>query len=129
MIEIDDLLKRAKEASSKESVITVCEKMDYTIDIGIRIENKDTTFVFTAATIEIGLSSDGNVDLEQLNKTISVLWKLRDMDYTLCYVGNGSVYAERITTKKDAKKHVDDIQKLLSSDLIFMNSEFNKEIK
>ncbi len=127
MIEIDELFKKAEKSGSKESIATVYKKNDHTIDIGVRIEEEALAHIFTATSIELGLSSDGSVDLEQLNKTISILWKLKDMGYTLCYDGNGSVYAERITTREDVKKHVEDIQKLLSSDLIFMNSKSNIE--
>ena len=117
MIEINDLVTTAKATGSDETIATLYKNKDYKIDMGIRIRKIEKVDAFTAATIPLGFSDDGSVDLEQLTKAVGVLRKLRDMGYCLCYVGNGLVYAERATSKKAAKQHVEEILKLLANDI------------
>jgi hypothetical protein len=113
MIKINDLVKTAKETGSEESVVTVDKKKDYKIGVGIRLRKRNKVEVFTAASIQLGVSDDCSVDLERLTRTVGVLWKFRDLGYCICYCGNGSIYVERETKEDDVKKNVVEMQKLL----------------
>ena len=127
MIEIDDLEKTAKETGSEESIVSVYKNQDYEIWAGIRIRKNDKVDVFTAASIPLGFLDDCSVDLERLTASVDILWKLRDLGYCLCYCGNGSIYVERESNKKDVKKHLEEMLKLLSIDtanvMIMMNND------
>jgi hypothetical protein len=77
--------------------------------------HKGKTQIFTAASIKLGMRENCSIDLDQLIKATGELYAFKESGYCLCYGGEGTVYVERETKRKEVEAQIAKMKKMLEN--------------
>ncbi|KYK29929.1 MAG: hypothetical protein AYK23_04865 [Candidatus Proteinoplasmatales archaeon SG8-5] len=117
MINIDELIEKAEANDSDEFIISVERNDNHNIAVGVRTRKgkTDKFQIFTAISIKLGIRENCSVDLDQLIKATGELYAFKQDGYCLCYGGDGIVYAEKETSRKDVEKQLDRMKTMMAN--------------
>ena len=105
------LSKRAQGSIEKEAYVQLEKTTTYRIGVGARASPSTMPSFFVE--VIINLSKDRQVDLKQLEKTLSCLKSLKDRGYTLTYEDGGSISCEITCTVEDPNEEYKTIKSLI----------------
>ena len=115
MIDIDELIDRAEENDSEEFIVSVERNDNHNIAVGVRVRKDKKFQIFTAISIKLGIRDNCSIDLDQLIKATGELYAFKQDGYCLCYGGDGTVYAEKETTRKQVEKQLDSMKTMMAN--------------
>ena len=116
MIDIDELMRKAKENDSEEFIISVERNDNYNLAVGVRmLKRNGKTEIFTAASIKLGIMDNCSIDLDQLIRATGELYAFKESGYCLCYGGDGTVYVERETTREEVEGQIAKMKQMLEN--------------
>ena len=93
MIKFDLLQKEAKKSEDKEAFQVLTRKANFRIGVGARLESPTKTVFFIEITANL-YSGNPDLELDFLEKNLTVLRKLKKRGYSLVSDADGTVSCE-----------------------------------